>query len=197
MKIIVVGGTGTVGTAVVNELRKDHNIIVAGHESGDVKVDISDSASIEKMYQKVGAFVIATTGKLHFGPLDKMTAENCYVGLNSKLMGQVNLVLLGLKYISDGGSFTLTSGILSQDPIRFGSSAAMVNGALEAFAKGAAIEMPRGIRINVVSPTVLTESLDKYADYFKGFESVPAARVALAFRKSVDGAQTGQTYRVW
>lgn len=199
MKIIVVGGTGAVGQAVVNELKKDHSLIVVGRERGDIQVDITDKNSIEAMYKAVGKFdaVVATAGKLHFGPLEEFTAEQYNIGLQNKLMGQVNLVLLGLKHINDRGSFTLTSGILSHDPIKFGSSAAMVNGALDAFVKSAAIEMPRNIRINSVSPTVLTESLDTFADYFKGFESAPGARVALAYRKSVDGAQTGQTFRVW
>lgn len=197
MKIIVVGGTGTIGSAVIKELASRHTIVSVGHASGNVQVDITDSKSIEKMYKTIGPFdaLIATTGKLHFGLLTEMTAEHYQIGLQSKLMGQVNLVLMGLRTINDGGSFTLTSGILNRDPIRYGSSAAMVNGAIDAFVKGAAIEMPRNIRINAVSPTVVTESMPKYGDYFHGFESVSAARVALAYSKSVEGAQTGQVYR--
>lgn len=199
MKIIIVGGTGTIGQGVVNELSRRHEVLTVGHQRGDLQVDITNTNSITDMYKKIGSFdaVVSTTGKVHFDSLEKFTAENYAIGLQSKLMGQVNLVLLGLKYINDNGSFTLTSGILSEDPIRFGSSAAMVNGAINSFAKGAAIEMPRGLRINVVSPTVLTESMEKYSDYFPGFESVPASRVALAYRKSVEGAQTGQIYQVW
>jgi NAD(P)-dependent dehydrogenase (short-subunit alcohol dehydrogenase family) len=111
-------------------------------------------------------------------------------------MGQVNLVTVGLIFLNLQGSFTLTSGILSHDPIRFGSSASMVNAAIDGFVKSAAIEMPRGIRINAVSPTVLQESMKQYGDYFSGFEPVPAATVALAYCKSVEGAQTGQVYSV-
>lgn len=198
MKIIIIGGTGTIGKAVAKELGSRHSIITVGHTSGDIQVDITDTQSIAAMYQKTGKIdaVIATTGSVHFGALSEMN-ENLYsIGLRSKLMGQINLVLLGIPYLNDGGSFTLTSGILSQDPIRFGSSAAMVNGALDAFVKSAAIEMPRNLRINVISPTVFTESMGKYAEYFRGFESVSTARVALAYSKSVEGAQTGQIYRV-
>jgi NAD(P)-dependent dehydrogenase (short-subunit alcohol dehydrogenase family) len=198
MKIIVIGGTGTIGEAVVNELSQRHTIIVAGRSHGDVQVDITDLNSIESMYKSIGMFdaVVSTVGKVHFGEFTEMTPELYFIGLHDKLMGQVNLVLAGLPYLSDEGSFTLTSGVLSHDPIRYGSSASMVNGALNCFAIAAAIEMPRGIRINVVSPTVLVESMDAYGDYFHGFEPVPAARVALAFSKSVEGAQTGQVYRV-
>lgn len=198
MKIIVVGGTGTVGKAVVEMLAKRHTVIVAGRSHADVKVDVKDSQSILAMYKSVGAFdaVVSTVGKVHFAPLTDMSADNYLVGLQDKLMGQVNLVLAALPYIHDKGSFTLTSGILSADPIVSGSSAAMVNAAIDGFVKSAAIEMPRGIRINAVSPTVLSEAMDVYGDYFHGFEPVPAARVALAFSKSVEGAQTGQVYKV-
>jgi NAD(P)-dependent dehydrogenase (short-subunit alcohol dehydrogenase family) len=198
MKIIVVGATGTVGTAIVNELSPRHKVVAVGHQTGDMQVDISDSQSIKKLYQSIGKFdaVIAATGNVHFGPLSEFTPEQYNIGLQSKLMGQVNLVLIGLHYINEGGSFTLTSGVLSHDPIRLGSSASMVNGAIESFAKSAAIEMTNNVRINVVSPTVLTESLDKYGPYFRGFESAPASRVARAYSKSVEGGQTGQIYNV-
>lgn len=198
MKIILVGGSGTIGKAVAKELSARHTLITVSRKSGDVQCDITDPASIDKMYQQVGKFdaVISTVGKVHFGELSAMSTDDYMIGLNDKLMGQVNLVLIGQHHISDQGSFTLTSGILNDDPIRLGSSAAMVNGALAGFCKGAAIELPRGIRINVVSPTVITESLEAYGDFFHGFESVSAARVALAYSKSVEGHQTGQIYRI-
>jgi NAD(P)-dependent dehydrogenase (short-subunit alcohol dehydrogenase family) len=198
MKIIVIGGTGTIGKAVVKELSQRHSVIVAGNTQGDIQVDITDKKSIEKMYQSIDKFdaVISTTGIVHFGKLSELTADHYNIGLQSKLMGQINLVLIGLRYINLAGSFTLTSGVLSHDPILFGSSASMVNGALDSFVKSAAIEMPNNLRINVVSPTVVTESMDKFGDYFRGFESVPASRVALAYSKSVEGAQTGQIYQV-
>ena len=121
-----------------------------------------------------------------------MTAAQFRKGLDDKLMGQVHLVLLGMDHVNDGGSFTLTSGVADRDPIRQGASAAAVNGALGAFAKGAAIEMPRGLRINVVSPGLLEESAKKYDGFFPGHEPVSSARVGLAFAKSVEGALSGQ-----
>lgn len=161
-------------------------------------MDIADRNSIEMMFQQIGKIdaMISTTGKVHFGALAEITEEQYAVGLNNKLMGQVNLVSSGLNYLNDGGSFTLTSGILNRDPIRLGASAAMVNGAIDGFVTSAAIEMPRGLRINAVSPTVVAESMDKYADYFRGFLPAPVATVALAYVKSVEGAQTGQIYCV-
>src|SRR3989338_449614 len=160
MRIIVIGGTGTIGKAVVKELAQRHEVIIAGYKNGDIQVDITQPHSIDSMYQTIGKVdaVVSTTGEVHFGELTEMQASHYKIGLESKLMGQVNVVLRGINVLNEGGSFTLTAGILSQDPIRLGSSAAMVNGALESFAKSAAIELPRGLRINVISPTVLQES---------------------------------------
>lgn len=198
MRILIIGGTGTVGQAVVNELSQRHEMIIAAHERGELRVNIEDVQSIENMYKKVGKIdaVISTTGKVHFDVLSEMNTDLYTLGLNNKLMGQVNLVLIGLNYIADGGSFTLTSGILNRDPIRLGTSAAMVNGAIDGFVKAASIELSRGLRINAVSPTVLAESMDKYANFFRGFVPVSAVNVAMAYAKSVEGAQTGQVYYV-
>lgn len=198
MRILVVGGSGTLGQAVVKELSQRHSVITAEREHGDVKVDITDIQSIEAMYKNAGKIdaVVSTTGSVHFGLLQDMTEKEFAVGLENKLMGQVNLVLTGLKYINEQGSFTLTSGILNRDPIKFGCSAAMVNGALDGFVRSAAIEMPAGMRINIVSPTVLTESMNVYAEYFRGFSPVLASQAALAYSKSVEGLQTGQVYCV-
>lgn len=198
MRILVIGATGTIGTAIVDELKPRHEVISAGHTRGDIQVDMMDSQSIQQMYQsldKLDAVVIAS-GKVHFGLLSDMGDAEYAIGLQSKLMGQVNIVLAGLEHLNDNGSFTLTSGILNRDPILYGSSAAMVNGGLEGFVKSAALELPRGLRINCISPTVIEESMPNYAPYFRGYEPVSAARAALAYSKSVEGLQTGQVYCV-
>jgi len=199
MRILVVGASGTIGQAVVERLSERHDIIRAGRSGADVQVDITSEASIRAMYETVGSVdaVISATGGAHFGPLTDLTPELNQIGIDSKLKGQVNLVLLGLGAVRDGGSFTLTTGIMMDDPIRQGASAALANGGVKAFVQAAAIEMPRGIRINSVSPNVLIESLEKYEPFFRGFEAVPASRVATAFEKSVEGAQTGQNYEVY
>ena len=199
MRVLIVGGTGTIGQAVANELCERHEVIPAGHRGGDVTVDMTDIGSIEKMYKKVGRIdaLIVTAGSVHFEALQQMSSAKYQIGLQSKLIGQVNLVLAGLSYLNDGGSFTLTSGSAPHDPYRCGSSAAIVNGGIEGFIKGAAIEMPRGLRINAVSPSILPESMEEYGDYFRGFTPVPAKKVAIAYSKSVEGAQTGQVYCVW
>ncbi|PBI81140.1 short chain dehydrogenase [Rahnella victoriana] len=199
MKILVIGGTGTLGQAVIREFGADHEIITAGKNRGDFQVDITDENSVKTLFRSTGNVdaIIATTGSLHFGPLTEMTAEQFNSGLQDKLLGQVRIALIGQSFLNDGGSITLTSGIIADEPIRQGANATTVNAAVEGFVRGAAIELPRGIRINVVSPTVVEESLKAYGPFFPGFEAAPAARVAKAYRRSVEGAQTGRVYKVW
>jgi NAD(P)-dependent dehydrogenase (short-subunit alcohol dehydrogenase family) len=198
MRVLVVGASGTIGRAIVAELEPRHDIIRVGKSSGELQTDITDPAAIKGMYEEAGSVdaVVSATGKVNFAPFADMTAEDYALGLTDKLMGQVNLVLIGRDYVSQGGSFTLTTGVLDTDPIVQGTSASMVNGAINAFTAAAAIEMPRGHRINTVSPGVIEEAMDVYAPYFRGFEAVPAARAALAYAKSVEGAQTGRVYEV-
>jgi NAD(P)-dependent dehydrogenase (short-subunit alcohol dehydrogenase family) len=194
MRILIVGASGTVGRAAAAALSSRHEVIRAGRSSGDVTVDATSEESVKAMFARLGALdaVVACAGHVHFGPLAAMTPAQFRKGLDDKLMGQINLVLLGLPHVTDGGSFTLTSGILDRDPVRAGANAAAVNGAIGAFVKGAAIDMPRGIRINAVSPGLLEESARKYDGFFPGHELVSSARVGLAYAKSVEGGSTGQ-----
>lgn len=198
MKILLIGASGTVGSAIKAELAQRHEVVSIGRSSGDFQVDISDSTSIRKLFEQTGTFdaLVCAAGSVNFVPLGDMSEADFELGLRDKLMGQVNLLLIGREYANDGASFTFTSGILNRDPIRTGASAALVNGALDAFVKAAAIELPRGLRVNSVSPTVLVEAMGSYAPYFRGFKPAPGADVALAYAKSVEGLQTGQTYIV-
>ena len=198
MKIVIVGASGTVGSAVSSLLATRHEIVRVGRSQGDATVDMTDGASIAALFAGIGQFdaLVVASGNVAFAPLTELTDEQWQLGLESKLMGQVKLTRAAIPYLNEGGSITLISGILSEEPINWGSSATTINGAIEHFAKAAACELPKGLRINVVSPTVLTESMDKYAAFFPGFEPVPAARVALAYQKSVLGVQTGQVFRV-
>ncbi|EKY3917465.1 short chain dehydrogenase [Enterobacter hormaechei] len=198
MKVMIIGASGAVGSAIVKELGFDHEIIRVGKTRGDLLVDLTDETSVSQLFEQSGRIdaVIAATGGVHFGSLTDMSSEEFNSGLQDKLMGQVRLVLIGKTWLNSGGSFTLTTGILAQHPIRTGVNATAVNAALEGFVMAAANELS-GIRINAVSPTVLTESLEKYGSFFPGFESASASRVALAYRRSLEGIDTGKIYRVW
>lgn len=199
MKILLVGASGTIGKEVGNILKEKHDIISAGRSGADVQVDITSEDSIKNMYHQIGMVdaVVNASGGANFASVSELTPELNQKGIESKLKGQINLVLLGLNHVRDYGSFTLTTGIMMDDPIRQGASAAMANGGVRAFVKSAAIEMPRGTRINSVSPNAVQESWERLEPLFQGFNPVPAKRVALAFTKSVLGAQTGQNYEVY
>jgi NAD(P)-dependent dehydrogenase (short-subunit alcohol dehydrogenase family) len=198
MKIIIIGAAGTIGKHVAKALAKDHQVITAGTKTGDMQVDISNPASIKAMYEKAGPFdaLICIAGDGHFGPLETMTDPDFRISVNSKMMGQVNLVLIGQHYIAPNGSFTLTSGSLGEDPVVLGASLSAVNAAINGFVCGASIELKKGIRINAVAPDVVEES-PAYFPFFPGRIPVSMLRVTQAYLRSVLGAQTGQTYKVY
>jgi NAD(P)-dependent dehydrogenase (short-subunit alcohol dehydrogenase family) len=199
MKVLVVGASGTIGKLITKELAPRHEIVEAGKSSGQHQVDITSEASVRALFEKVGKVdaIIAVAGNVHWGALKDMTAEQFRLGLDEKLMGQVNLTRVGQHYLNDGGSITLTSGSLSDDPHVGGAAFTTVNAAVDGFVRGAAVELTRDCRINAVSPNVLEESWAVYGAGVPGTTPVPGAKVALAYRKSVEGHQTGQTYRVW
>jgi len=199
MKILVVGASGTLGRAVAQHLGERHQVITAGRNSGEHRVDLRDDASVGALFAATGRLdaIVSAAGSVHFGPLDRMTAAQFDTGLQDKLLGQVRLALIGQHHLHDGGSITLTTGILAEQPIRQSANATAVNAAVEGFVRAAACELSRGLRINAVSPTVFSEAWDAYADFFPGFEPVSAARAALAFQRSIEGVQTGQVYKVW
>ncbi len=199
-KILLVGAGGTLGKAVAQHLRQlGHEVIGASRNDPSHPIDLRSDDSVSALLGRLGPLdaIIATTGKVHFGPLPEMDAAHFDVGLQDKLLGQVRLALLGQHHLNAGGSITLTTGILTEQPIAQGASATAVNAAVEGFVRAAALELRNGVRINAVSPSVLTEALDSYGPFFPGFEPVDAARAALAYQRSVEGIGNGQVFKVW
>jgi len=194
MKIVIVGATGAVGQTAVGVLSSRHEIISVGRTSGDVQMDIEDVDSIREMYRQVGRVdaVVSAVGHVHFGPLHETTGDQFMESILGKALPQVNLVLEGLDYMNDHGSFTVTSGVTNRDPIRGGACAAAANGALDGFVRGAAVDMPRGIRINAVSPEVLEACRSMYDGFFPGHVHVSNEAVGLAYSKAVEGCLSGQ-----
>lgn len=193
MKIIIVGASGTMGKYLTEAFQEEHDIITVNTNSGAIPTDITDVAAIEKMYREAGTFdaLICTAGPTFVGPWSRLTDQEFRKGIEGKLMGQVNLVLIGQHYINPKGSFTLITGALTKEPQRNFANASAANGAVEAFVRAAAIELENGIRINAVSPTVI-ENSPQYFPFFPG--EIPTTMKALeaGFRKSLFGAGTGQ-----
>ena len=196
MKIIIVGATGTMGKHLTSAFENEHEVIKAASGAGDIQVDITSLESIENMYKQVGSFdaLISTAGPTYVGPWKKMTDKEFRKGIEGKLMGQINLVLIGQHYINPRGSFTLISGALTHDPQVNFANASAANGAVEAFVRAAAIELDNGIRINAVSPTVI-ENSPQYFSFFPGDIPVTMHQLEYSFRKSVFGANTGQVIK--
>ncbi len=199
MKILIVGGNGTIGRTVVAKLAPKHDILIAGRKKGDLLLDITDVHSITAMYESVPDLdaVVCIAGEAKWDYLDQLSEEDYYIGIRSKLMGQVNLVRIGLQYLKPAGSFTLSTGILADDPVPMTTSAAMVNGAIHSFAQAAALELQNGMRINVVSLGLVADSAQKYEDYFPGHDPIPMTKVANAYVRSIEGKGNGQIIRIY
>ena len=199
MKIIIIGGKGTIGKRVSDHFSNKHEVIIGGRNSGDVNVDIADSKSIEKMFKSVGKVdaVICIAGEAKWAAFDSMTEEDFHIGLNSKLMGQVNLVRIGRHYSNPGGSFTLTTGILADHPVALTTSAAMVNGAIHSFVKAVSLELRNGVRINAVSSGLVEDAVAQYERYFPGHNPIPMRKVINGYVKSVEGKGTGEIIRMY
>jgi NAD(P)-dependent dehydrogenase (short-subunit alcohol dehydrogenase family) len=199
MKILIIGGEGTIGRKVSEYFLKEHEVIIAGRNSGDVRVDIADASSIEAMYGVIENLdaLICIAGEAKWAAFETMSEADFYIGLRSKLMGQVNLVRIGQRYLNPGSSFTLTTGILADFPVTLTTSAAMVNGAIHSFVKAAALEMLNGMRINVVSSGLVEDAVDRYQAYFPGHNPIPMKKVVNGYVKSVLGKGTGEIIRIY
>lgn len=197
MKILVVGASGLLGSAVVEALQDKHEVLKASR-SGQHRVDIRDPASIADLYSTVGTVdaVACAAGVTPYAPLNELTIEQVRVGVEDKLLGQIELVRQGLHAVRERGSFTLVSGVLAYEPILTGSIASTVNGGIDAFVRATAIELDRGIRINAVSATVFEEAWDAYGDFFPGRKPIPVAEAARAFVRSIEGRETGRVIRI-
>ena len=199
MKIVLIGANGKIGELVQTAMAgAGHEIVKVGRKSGDFQVDIESRESIRQLYQVVGSFdaVAVAAGEVVFASLSQLTAENWQFSLGSKLMGQISLVQEAIPFINERGSFTLVSGVLNEEPIFAGVAGATVSGALEGFVRAAAVELPKGLRINVGSPTILKESEAHMGSFFPGVVPVEGWRVAQAYKRAILGVQTGRIYKV-
>ncbi|NUQ19668.1 MAG: short chain dehydrogenase [Gemmatimonadaceae bacterium] len=190
MRVLVIGATGTIGKAVVAAL-KGHEVVQASHEKAAEKVDITDPRSIRELYQRVGKVdaVVCAAGGGAWKPLASLTDADFASSLRDKLMGQVNVVRYGFDTVRDGGSLTVTSGVLADSPMPGSAAVSLVNAGLEGFTRAAALEAPRGIRVNVVSPPWVSETLKAMGQ--DPSHGLPADVVARSYVESVTGKASG------
>ncbi|MBB5411399.1 MULTISPECIES: short chain dehydrogenase [Paraburkholderia] len=192
MRILVVGATGLLGSHIVRLLATEHDVVGASRKGSELHVDLSDKRSIEAMYAQAGSFdaIICAAGSAKFAPLAALGDEDFSFSLANKLMGQVNLVRCGVDHVSQGGSFTLTSGVLAQQPMEGSAAVSIVNAGVEAFARSAALELRGKARVNVVSPGWVAETLESMGrDPSQG---VPAEIVAQAYKRTLGGSASGE-----
>ncbi|WP_417860209.1 short chain dehydrogenase [Winogradskyella sediminis] len=199
MKILIIGGNGTIGTTVATHFNQNNDVLIAGRTSGDVTVDIADSKSIKSMFENIGKIdaIICIAGEAKWADFNELTEDDYYIGLKSKLMGQVNLVRIGQHYLNSNGSITLSTGILADDPVVKTASAAMVNGGIHSFVQAVALEIENGIRVNVVSSGMVEDAYDKYKDFFPGHNPIPMTKVVNAYVRSVNGKGNGEVIRIY
>ncbi len=199
MKILVIGGNGTIGKAVTENLKVENELIIAGRKNTDIIVDISNSNSIIEMFQRVGKVdsIVCIAGEAKWDYFENMSEEDYYIGIKSKLMGQVNLTRIGYKFLNDNGSITLSTGILADEPVLMTTSAAMVNGAIHSFIKATSLELNRGLRINAISLGMVEDAYEKYKNFFPGHNPVPMNKVKNAYIKSIYGKITGEVVKVY
>lgn len=197
--IILIGANGKMGQAALSGLGK-HKVITAGRSAKDYdySVDITNPESLHNLFKEVGHFdaVVNTVGVCEYANFTDMTEEQWMTTVMSKMMGQINIVRIGQEYIADKGSFTLITGILNVKPIPFAIADATTSGAIDTFVKCVALEMPRGIRVNSINPTVLEEAWDVYGEMMPGFQAVPGRLVGKAFERAVDGFLNGEVLYV-
>jgi len=193
MTIILIGASGTIGSAIDDALSPDHDLVRVSRTSGAIQADIADPDAIRALYDAVDDFdaVVCVAGGAAFDPLEELSDQDFQFSLSSKLMGQVNLVRYGLPEIRTEAnpSFTLVSGVLSIQPMPGSAAVSLVNAGVEGFARAAALEAD-DVRVNVVSPPWVSETLEAMGQ--DPSAGLPAAVVARSFVDSVTGDMTGE-----
>jgi NAD(P)-dependent dehydrogenase (short-subunit alcohol dehydrogenase family) len=192
MKILLIGATGTIGSAVGRALEPRHTVVRVSRHSTP-SVDITRHATIGTLFEAVTGIeaVVCCAGGGAWKPLAQLTDQDFETSLHDKLMGQVHVIRAALQHVTDRGSITVTSGVLARQPMQGSAAISLVNAGLEGFVRAAALEAPRGIRVNVVSPPWVSETLTKLGQDPAG--GLPADVVARAYVSAVEGSQTGAT----
>ncbi len=193
MKIILLGASGVIGREIDQALSQKHEIVRAGR-NGDVKVDYTDTMSVKAMFEQIGQFdaLVAAVGRdSAFKPYDQLTDEDFNVGFQRKFLAQIHLVKIGTPYANDSGSFTLSSGYLSDYPNPASAATGPFNAAVDSFARTVGPMLPRRIRLNVVSPAPVVSPEEA------GRGVVTASEAAAGYITTIEGTMNGEVIRMW
>lgn len=192
-KIIVVGSTGRLGRVVVSGL-EDYEVIRAGRSGPDLKIDALDFESVSDVFASVGSFdgLVSCIGGTPFKTFEELTMEDFATGLSKKCFSQLNLAKAAIPFLTENGSITLTSGIIGDEPILSGSCAAAANGALNMCVSTLAAEYAGRLRINIVSPSIIENSVEDYGMVFDGFEPTSEKRIIEAYRRTISAPISGR-----
>ncbi len=195
-KIVVVGATGRLGRVVVGGL-SDYEVVRAGRSGPDLKIDALDFESVSDVFASIGTFdgLISCIGGTPFKTFEELTMEDFALGLSKKCFSQLNLAKAAIPYLTENGSITLTSGIIGDEPILAGSCAAAANGALNMCVSTLAAEYAGKLRINIVSPSIIENSVDDYGMLFDGFEPTSKKRIVEAYRRTISAPISGRVLR--
>jgi NAD(P)-dependent dehydrogenase (short-subunit alcohol dehydrogenase family) len=193
MKIVVIGATGTIGTAVANALEPKHEVMRVSR-TGPIQADLKDSSSIDALFNSVGAVdaVVSCAASVPLTPLFSLSGIAAAEFCKAKLLGQLHLVHVALNRLRKNGSVTLTSGVFAE-PMVGSALGALVNTGLERFVQAALPELPQGLRLNVVSPGWIRETLIKLR--MNPDAGTPVTVVAEIYLKAIGGTMNGQVLR--
>jgi NAD(P)-dependent dehydrogenase (short-subunit alcohol dehydrogenase family) len=166
-------------------------VVEASFSRAPLHVDIADPASLRRLFAQVGTVdaIACAAGMARFVPWASATDDDWAHGVANKLMGQVNVARLGAPHVRDGGAITLTTGVLAQYPIPGGAIFTTANAAVEGFARAAAVEIGPRVRVNVVSPGWITETL--VAMGMDPAPGLPASEAAEYYIRQMDRGAAG------
>lgn len=157
---VVVGGTHGMGEATARLLRDEGaDVLVTGRRSGDVHLDLTDLRGLDALADAVRSrfgqvdLLHLNAGYAQLEPYDAVTEERYDRTFAVNTRGLFFAVQRLAPLVRDGGAIVVTSSVADQG----GSPDMLVYGAAKAAARSlvagfAAALLPRGIRVNAVSP---------------------------------------------
>ncbi len=208
-RVVVIGGASGIGFAVAQAaLREGAQVVVASSQEARVQaaaaqlgdgatgaaVDVNDEASLAGFFARVGpfdhlAFTAGDWGGSLFAPTRDLDLAAAQAGFTVRFWGALAAVKHACPTLRDGGSITLTSGMLAHRPMKGAPVATAVGGAVEHLTRGLAVDLAP-LRVNAVCPgIVLTERTRQMPE-----EMLKAFTAQLPLPRGADPAEAAEAY---